>query len=360
MGGLFKSKKTTTTEKTESKQEQQNWLAKNPEYVSLVNSAISEASNYNLPDYELAGPTAAQNQQLAALTKGVDLSSYQNAANYLQGLGKNDITQGQKNVSQYNNILSNIGGMTQADYSNAIQNEINGAITGNRIRDLQTNINEQTGTAINALNKQAGGSGNMGNSRAGVAQGIIQGKAAQALTQGITTIQGEEETAAANRVQSYLTNKYNAATAGLTAAQNQQQFGYNAFNQGQTYNSQFNAGYLQNIQNALTAQEQVRGYQQQQLDVNRMNQLQRMSPALNRLMYANQGLAPIANFSTSGTSSGTTTTTQSSSGGLGQSLMGMAGAAAGAYFSGGLGLTAAQGMGLGGMFGGMIGSGMSR
>lgn len=213
---------------------------------------------------------------------------------------------------------------------------------------------------VNALNKAAGGSGNMGNSRAGVAQGVMLGKTQNALAQGITGIQTEEEAAATNRVNSYLTNRLNAATTGLQAAQNQQQFGYNAFNQGQTYNSQYNAGYLQNLQNAIGAQDTLRGYQQQQLDVNRANQMQRMSPALNRLMYANQGLAPIANFSTTGNSTGTTVTTQTQSGGLGQSLMGMAGAAAGAYFSGGLGLTAAQGMGLGGMFGGMIGGGMSR
>lgn len=354
MGGLFKSKSKKTTEKTTSHQDQQNWLADNPAYAALVNKAIGEANSYNLPDYQLAGVSQETKNQLNALTKGVDLSSYTQSADFLKKFGQGEMNAAKQSFNNYNNVLGQLGDMSQSDYSNMIQNEINGSLTQGRINQLQTNLNEQTGTAINALNRQAGGGGNMGNSRAGVAQGIIQGKAANALTSGIVDIQSAEEQLAGNRVSNYLQTRFNAATTGLQAAQNQQQFGFAAFNQGQTYNSQYNAGYLQNIQNSITAQDQLRAYQQQTLDVNRQNQLQRMSPALNRLMYANQGLLPVANFQTTGNSTGTTTTIAPGQGSLGQSLLGMGGAVVGGMIGGPAG---AQ---LGGMFGSMAGGAMTR
>ncbi|ECE4535654.1 hypothetical protein DCH27_25380 [Salmonella enterica] len=349
MGGLFKKKssKTTTTEDTKN----QNWLAQNKEYSALVNQGISQGSQMDIPGYQLADFNQNWYDAAQNLQQGTDLSYLQQGAGYMQGLGQQQLNSGLALQNQAQGQLSRFANMTQADYQAGFKSEYNGDLVQEQIAGLTSDVNEWYLGASHGLDQQATQSGNMGSSRAGVAQGVLGGQAAKAISSGSLQYRTAEESAAQNRYMSYLNMQQQGASQLASLAGQQISTGSNFYNQGMGYQSQYNAGWLQNQQNAINVGSMLQQQQQSQLEIMRQNQLLQQSPALARLGYMNQFLGPIANYSTSGSKT-TTTVAPAQGNGMMGGIMGAAGAVAGAYFGGPMG---AQ---LGASLGGAVGNSM--
>ncbi|EJT2122722.1 hypothetical protein NVX01_004587 [Salmonella enterica] len=349
MGGLFKKKSSST--KTTEDTKNSNWLANNKEYTSLVNSGISQGANMSIPDYQLADYGQGWYNAANNLQQGADLDYLNQGADYMQGLGQNQLNSGLALQGQAQGMLGKFANMTQEDYQKGFKSEYNGDLVNEQIAGLTSDVNDWYLGATQSLNQNATQTGNMGSSRAGVAQGVLGGQAAKAISSGSLQYRTAEESAAQNRYMSYLGMQQSGANALANLAGQQISTGSNFYNQGMGYQSQYNAGWLQNQQNALNVGSIMQQQQQNQLDVMRQNSLQQQSPALARLGYMNQFLGPIANYSTTGSKTTTTVMPQQGNGMMG-GIMGAAGAVAGAYFGGPMG---AQ---LGASLGGAVGNSM--
>ena len=344
---------TKTSEKSTQNQSQQSWLEQNPQYQQLQNQALSEANNFNMPAYQFAGNNENINAALAGLSKGVDTTGYKNAYEQMLSQGQDQYTSGIGSTTDALNKLNQLGGMSQADYQNMMKSEYNSDLVNQEIAQLRGDVTDQYNQQVTALNQQANMAGGMGNSRAGVAQGIIAGQAAKAIASGSVQYRVAEEQQAYNRLNSYLNMQ--SSTAGQLAqiGQNQAAQGLQMYGAGMGYYSQYNQAQTQNLQNQFTAGQYQRQTQQQQYDINRQNELIRQSPALQRLAYYNQTFLPMANLSTSGTGTFTgsgTNKTPGSGGNLLGGLMGMGGSYLGGMFGGGMGSQ------MGGMIGGAFGN----
>ncbi|EFR7989708.1 hypothetical protein H0067_004413 [Salmonella enterica] len=349
MGGLFKKKSSST--KTTEDTKNSNWLANNKEYTALVNSGISQGANMSIPDYQLADYGQGWYNAANNLQQGADLDYLNQGADYMQGLGQNQLNSGLALQGQAQGMLSKFANMTQEDYQKGFKSEYNGDLVNEQIAGLTSDVNDWYLGATQSLNQSATQSGNMGSSRAGVAQGVLGGQAAKAISSGSLQYRTAEESAAQNRYMSYLGMQQSGANALANLAGQQISTGSNFYNQGMGYQSQYNAGWLQNQQNALNVGSIMQQQQQNQLDIMRQNSLQAQSPALARLGYMNQFLGPIANYSTTGSRT-TTTVAPAQGNGMMGGIMGAAGAVAGAYFGGPMG---AQ---LGASLGGAVGNSM--
>ncbi|MCS5737492.1 hypothetical protein, partial [Herbiconiux daphne] len=174
-----------------------------------------------------------------------------------------------------------------------------------QLKSITSDINEQRDAALQNINQRATTSGAMGSSRAGVTSGVAIGKALSAVGQASVQYRTAEEQNAANRLNSYLSLRSNTANTYSQIGQQQQAQGLNAYNTGMTYANQVNQIQTQNYQNQLVVGQLQQAQQQQELDIQRQNQLMAQSPALARLSYYNQVYLPMANLSTTGTSAST-------------------------------------------------------
>ena len=349
MGGMFKKGSSKSTTKTESKNS--NWLADNKQYADLVNKGITEGSNMTVPGYSVADYGQGWYNALNNLTNGADYGYLSQGADYMQGLGQGQLDSGLALQQSAQDQLSKFANMSQEDFQKGYQSEYNSDFVNQQIAGLTEDINNEYNQQVNTLNQQASGTGNMGSSRAGVAQGVIAGQAQKAISSGSLQYRTAEENAAFNRYSTMLGYQQQGATQLAGLAQNQIAQGSNFYNQGMSYAGQATAGWLSNQQNAVNAGSMMQGAAQNQLDIDRINSLISQSPALASLGYMNQFLGPIASYQTSGNSTSTTTTPNQSNGMMG-GIMGAVGTGVGAYFGGPIG---AQ---LGGSLGGAIGSRM--
>jgi hypothetical protein len=352
-----KSTKTVTKVVEKQDQSQENWLAKNPQYQKLVNDAINEAANYKIEDQQLAGLNPDIQNALSQLSQGVDLSGYKNAQDYFTNLGQQYQQQGQQGLSQAQDVLSQYANLSQADYQKMLQSEFNSSLVNDQIKQLTGDVNKNYALQVEGLNQQAGAAGGMGNSRAGVAQANFAEGANKAIAQGSVQYRQAEESQAMNRLNTYMNTRLSTAQTQAGIAQNQISTGLQAYGQGMNYMNQYNNLNIQNQQNRLTAGEYMRNYQQQQMDLAYQNRMSAQSTSLQRLMFVNQGLSPIAGYAqygTTNTNKNTNSTQSGGGGGLG-GIMGavgmVGGAVAGAYMG-----NPALGMQLGGAIGGAAGS----
>lgn len=336
---------------TKTTQTQDNWLSRNPAYQAMVNQVISESAHYNVPEYQLAAENDVMKNALNNLGQGLDLKGYQTAQDYFTNLGQAQTTAGQAGLANAQGVLNQFQNMTHEQYQAEMQKEYNSDLVNQQIAEMKADVNENAAQAVEGLNQQATSSGNMGSSRAGVAQGVIQGKAMRAIASGSAQIRGAEENAAMQRLSQYMNTRTGAASANAQIAQGQMTTGLGAYGQGLNAYNAFNQAQVNQWNNQLTAGNYQRQLQQQQIDLSRQNELLRQSPALQRLMMANQGLGPIANWSTSGTS---VQKTQQAGGGNGMmgGIMGAVGTGVGAYFGGPMGAS------MGGALGSSIGGAM--
>lgn len=357
MGKLFShGGKQTQTTKSDSSNEQTSWLEKNPQYQQLQQDALNSAQNFNIPQYQLAGSNQYLDEGSKRIAQGVDLSGYQSGSQFMQGQGQKQYESASNQLSGYQNTLNRIGGMGQSDYQQLVGNEFNSDLVNSQIKETTQNINDEYNSQVQALNQQATASGNMGNSRAGVAQAVMAGKAQRAIGSASVQYRTAEENNAFNRVQAYLGNTLQAAQAGAGIAQSQASQGLNMYNTGMNYYNQYNRAQQQNAQNMYA----IGQYQQQQLqnqyNNDRQNALLNASPSLARLAYFNQTYLPMAQLQTYGTAQGTNTTTVSGGGGsIFGGLMGMAGSIGGMWAGSKFG-AASEGASAGGAFGGQVGN----
>ncbi|EAV6743029.1 hypothetical protein FA821_13340 [Salmonella enterica] len=344
------------TETVNQQSSQSNWLASNPQYQALVNKTIAESNNFNMPQYQLAEWSPAAEANLASMIKGQDYSSLNKAASYLQGIGQNMINQGQTGLSNAQSSLNGLQNMTTTDYNNYLKSFYNSDLVNSQIKQLSDTVNQQEGKDILNLNIGASQAGGMGSSRAGVAQGVIAGKAQQAIASGTVQFQTAQQQQAQSFLSNYLNTRQSAATTNAQIAQQQLSYGTGTYGTGTNYYTQYLAGVRQNQQDAINASQIQRQYQQQQLDIQRANNILQQTGSQQRLMYVNQALAPIAGYAS--TSNGTQTTTTAGGGNsLLGGLMGAGGSMlGGTYLQGVGGLTQGQGQQIGGMLGGVFGN----
>lgn len=304
--------KTETIVKESSNTQQENWLAKNPQYQAMVNNAINEASNYQIKELKQADLNPDIQNALANLSQGVDTSKYQEASDYLTQLGKQYTQQGQEGLTNAQSVLGQYANWSQEDMQKAMQSEYNSDLVKEQIAGATEDINDEMNAGISDINHRAVTAGAMGSSRAGVAEGVTRGKALRAIGAASTQYRSAEESAAYNRLMGFVQTRTGAAGQQASIAQGQLNYGTNAFNTGMNYQTQANNLTTQNAQNRLTAGEYMRNYEQQQLDLQNYNSMLRQSSSLQRLMYVNQGLSPIAGYSQFGSNNGTTQTNQNS------------------------------------------------
>ncbi|EHB2726790.1 hypothetical protein JXH92_003676 [Salmonella enterica subsp. enterica serovar 4,[5],12:b:-] len=344
------------SETTKQQSSQSNWLASNPQYQALVNKTIAESNNFNMPQYQLANMSEGEQANLASMIKGQDYSSLSNAASYLQGIGKTSISQGQTGLANAQSSLNGLQNMTTEEYNNYLKGFYNSDLVNSQIKQLSETVNQQEGKDILNLNIGASQAGGMGSSRAGVAQGVIAGKAQQAIASGTVQFQTAQQQQAQSFLANYLNTRQNAAATNAQIAQSQLNYGTSAYGTGTNYYTQYLAGNRQNQQDAINAAQIQRQYQQQQLDIQRANNILQQTGSQQRLMYVNQALAPIAGYAS--TSNGVQTTTTAGGGNsLLGGLMGAGGSMlGGTYLQGVGGLTQGQGQQIGGMLGGVFGN----
>ncbi|MDG0490082.1 hypothetical protein [Klebsiella variicola] len=353
LGGGSKKESTTQT----SNNTQQSFLMGNKDYQKYTNQGVSEIGNIAITPQQMAEMPEAERQALQGLMQGQNYDYLQQAQKTMGNYGSNLMGEGQTQVSNATDILSRLQNM---DYSAAVKGEMNNDLVKEQIAGLTSDVNDYTNKQISNLNTNAAASGNMGSSRAGVAQAVIVGQGAKAVASGSTQYRSNEEAAATQRIRDYL--NIQSTTAGQLAGigQNQMSMGMGAYGQSVGYGSQYIAGQLQNQQNSVNAGNLIRNYNQQQLDVNRYNNQLMSAPSLARLAYANQTLLPMASLSQ--TSNGTTVSTQYvPQQGMLSGLMGMGGMALGSYLSpqNASADTVSQNMQMGGMFGAMGGKMLS-
>lgn len=348
MGGIF-GKKGGSKQTTDKKEENTNWLMKNSAYTGLANQGIVEGSNMEIPQEQLAGYSSQFYNSLNAMQNGLDLSQYGNYEDFYNQNGQNMFSSGQQQIGGAADVFSRLQNLSSADMQKMFDEEYKSDFVQNRIDQATAQVNKSMGASLQSLNQNAIASGNMGSSRAGVSEGVIRANAASTIGNLTTDIQEQEETQAEQRLMNRLGIQTGAAGQLANIGQNQLSTGLNLFGQGYNVYQGYQQAQLSNWNNSMYAGQTLQQIQQQQLDMQRRNQLAAQSPSLQRLGYMNQFLGPMANYQTYGTSTTTTTTPAQKNGFMG-TVMGAVGTGVGAYFGGPIG---AQ---IGGSLGSAVGS----
>lgn len=214
MGSMFKAKSSTT--KTSS--ETNPWA---PAQGDLKN-VLSEMSNW----YNTAKDTGyiSSTGDLGSI-----YSQYLTGLNGLtdqaqQGVGDllNNSINGQSNAMQgYNNIANGSLNYSTSDILNGAKSLYNNDMVDAQIaaanKGIDQTLTEQTFTGID---RDAVGSGNMGSSRAGVAQALAAREAADMKTSNANTITANAYQNALNQSANALANNVNTQLAGYSGATN--------------------------------------------------------------------------------------------------------------------------------------------
>lgn len=219
---------------------------------------------------------------------------------------------GQAQVGQAGGAL---GGLLQQGIKGQDINELASELYDSELVKSQTaqlgaDVQDALGKDVQALNQRAASSGGMGSSRAGVAQGVATGKAADAMATGSAAIQNQARQSAYQQAGQTLMG--NQSTALGAAGQ----LGSLGMGQLGMLNNVGNL-YQQNLQNQLTGSGILQQYQQGVLNnkwMNQMGQQQMGWDQLNKLL----GVA-----GSIGGMGGTNTTTQTGGGGKGGGMAGL-------------------------------------
>lgn len=287
-----------TKESSESKTE--SWLLN--QLKPLITQSINSATGYQ--DQLLAGLTDEQKEALEALSTGSYTTQAQQDARWLQEAGLASLASGQGILDEARqNYYNTMEQYTGQNYQNLVNSYYNSDIVNQQIGIAERKVNEQVASGVQQLNQQAVASGNIGSSRAGVSEGVLRAKGAEALGDTTANIQagmyntalGAAQAQAEQALYGAARNPY--AEAGI----NQINQGYNLFN---TASNNLYGIAANNVQNQLAAGEYYQAWNQQQLDNDYYNQLMASNPALYKL----QTLLPVI-----GGTAGWSTTTKGSS-----------------------------------------------
>lgn len=239
---MGKSKSQTSSSKTESSP----WAPAQDQLKDILSEAQKEYEktggldgnwiDKNYPDLT--------DEMKSALTNMAQSGNLQNVADQV-----NNISAGA--AGNVNDASAALKGMTSGGITSDQINDMASDLYDNELVDSQTgqlnkNVTQQLNSQVNALNQQAAGSGNMGSSRAGVAQGVMAGKASDAVATGSAAIQNQARQSAYQQAQGTLqgnqqTNLNAANSLGsLGMNQGQLQAGNSSIYQ-QMLGNQFNA-----------------------------------------------------------------------------------------------------------------------
>lgn len=240
--------------------------------------------------------------------------------------GQDAIQQGMSGIGQATGALGGLTqqGITSDDLNSMAKDLYNSELVASQKDTLATDINKNLASQVQGLNQQASGSGNMGSSRAGVAEGVAITGANEALAQGTAAIENAASQQAYGQALSTLQG--NQSTA-LGAAGQLGNLGLGSVGQlGNVSNI-----YQQGLNNALTGSSILQQYQQGVLNNKWFNATGQQNQGWNNL----NNLLGVAG--SIGGMGGTTTQTGSGSSGMGNSIIGAAGSIVGGMASGGTG-----------------------
>lgn len=338
-------KKKSSSQKTESKTESNPWGPAQDQLKDILNEAQKQ--------YEETGGLDGNwiDKQFPDLSDDMK-SSLQNMAE-------------SGNLQNVTNNINNItaGAQGNVDSSaDALKGLSQGGITGQQVNDLAGQLydsdtvksqTEQLGKDVNqayegqvqSLNQQAGASGNMGSSRAGVAQGVISGKANDALAKGTADIQNSARTNAYNQALGTLQQNQNT---NLNAAG---QLGQLGMNQGQLQAGNSSI-YQQMLNNQVNSSAVGQDWLSQNAANNWFNQTGNSNAGWDNLSKYLQMVGSVGGMGGTSNSTSKTSGGGGGGGGLSGALGGaMAGAGTGAQVSGGNPWAAGAGGVLGGIGG---------
>ena len=318
MGSLFKSKKSTTTQTSESKP----WSQAIPILQKVLNDAeklyTSEGGiNQDFVDKEVSKLTPEMQNSVKQLLNSSEVKSSLDSATTAAKSGASGIDTAKSLLSS----LASNGGITAKDINSMTSALYDSDTVKSQTEQLGKTVREQLAGNIQDINQSSTSSGNMGSSRAGVAEGVAKGKAAEAIATGVADIQNTARTT--------------AQQAALNTLQNNQSTQLNAANQlgslgtssagllNQTANQ-----YNQVYQNALQGSNVLQTQAQNVADTNWFNKVGQQQQG-----WANLG--NLANIAGSiGSMGGTSTGTAKQSGGgnsMFNNILGGASTAAGIY-----------------------------
>ena len=237
--------------------------------------------------------------------------------------GMDAIQQGTSGIGQATGILGGLAnqGITSEDITGMAKDLYNSELVASQKESLATDVQKNLAKSVQGLNQQAAGSGNMGSSRAGVAEGVAITGANEAIAQGNAAIENAaSEKAMAGALSTLQGNQSTALGAGGQLGS----LGANTLGQmGNISNI-----YQQGLNNALQGSSILQQYQQGVLN----------NKWFNATGQQNQGWNNINNLlgvaGSIGGMGGTTTQTGSGGGG-GAGMLGGLMSGAGSLVSGG-------------------------
>lgn len=274
----------------------------------IIGDAIGNAGN--MPEYGFAGLNKEQMEALEGIMGGRDWAGLQQGAGALGQMGWDQMTQGgqylKDAMGQYKDIM---GQMSGQGYQDLVQGLYNSDLVNQQLDVMDTRIQSGLDKSIQGINQRASGSGNMGSSRAGVAEGVAIGEAADARASGTAQIQNAAWGQAITGANNQLGNLANAAGNQLTLGQNLLNQGSSTIGGAMEWGNNIQSGFQQDLFNKLTAGGIIQGNTQGQMDTDRLNQIIKDNPALGKLQLLLPIIGGTAGWgsSTSGNSSGSST-----------------------------------------------------
>lgn len=327
-----------------STSESKPWAPAIPHLENILNQAdklFNESGGINQEwiDKELADLTPEMKETVNNM---INNPQFTDIANQMKDIAST----GQSNVGQASGAL---GGLLQQGVGGKDINELaselyDSDLVKSQTEQLGSDVQDALGKDVQALNQRASASGGMGSSRAGVAQGVATGKAADAMATGSANIQNAARQSAMQQAgQTLMGNQQTAlGAAGSLGSLGMGQVGM----LGQAGNL-----YQQNLQNQLTGSGILQNQAQSGKDYDWFNKQGAQNQGWNNL---NKYLGVAGSIGGMGGSN--TTTTTGSSGGKGGGMLGaiggIGGAALGGFFGGPAGAMA--GGSLGSSVGGML------
>lgn len=175
-----------------------------------------------------------------------------------------------------------------------------GDMVQSQVDQLGKNVREQLKGEIQGVNQQAVGAGSMGSSRAGVAEGVAKGKAADAISSGSAAIQNQAIQDAMNKAMTIAGG--NVATQ-MQGGQNAGQLGLGSGQLQSGLGSIYNQALQNQLQGAGILQNQAQG----QADVDWFNKVGQQGAGWDQLSKLLGVVGPIGGMGGSGTQTGTST-----------------------------------------------------
>lgn len=274
-------KKSTPAKTTEVKNQATDTSQNTVQNTQQQQTANSFA--YNLPGFQETAAGLANNQ--------INLPAQQRAGwNDAQNRAYSEMVNGNPQLNSVSQGYADLMNQTStAGMNNLISSYMDNDAVKANYNQLKANLSEVYEGQVQGLNQRATATGNMGSSRAGVAQGVMAGQMDKNLSQGFNQIYNNAYTNATSLAQQQISN-----TGSILGVQ------------------RTNA--LQDIQNRFNAGTSLQTETQSQLNNDYQNQFNANNPYYVQAQYTWPLLSGVADFSKTGTTNttGNTYTNQNS------------------------------------------------